>query len=478
MSQPAAARKHDGRVVAFDAKRLAKSISGAVLGGGEQADREAAEEVGERLAAMAVALLARESRTAPSTEEVREAALRAMQGSGHELAAAAYAEQARTAAAALWRLRVGEDARTAAPWDRQRLAASLRGSGVASDPAGEVAKEVERRLIRLGDELATPALLHALAILELLRRGLDQRRYAARRIAVRLAAQTTRQEGVRAAACPLAVTAPVLEAFWLQAVHSPEVAAAARSQHLGLAPWPTSSADAETPPGLGEEVEPTSDEGVRALEAWGSGVGEQSGVAARGIRADTAERRVALAQGLARQRPRQEGEAARRREGSGEQALRVRLQPPVVGAGGGRGMAGLIALNVAGALAREAIREIPRATLRLAQLLRVAAQAHREREEYFALSPVRGRRLPLGLVGLLNAGAWLNGRSLDQSVPERSCLETATVLLQAARSAVASRGTYSRRLRVPSSSSRRFCQLTRARRSWARATRGSGRPKA
>jgi len=75
------------------------------------------------------------------------------------------------------------------PWDRRRLLESLRSAGVARDPAGEIAREVERRLVGLGQERISAALIHALASLLLSGRAMDVRPYSARRLAFSLSTQ-------------------------------------------------------------------------------------------------------------------------------------------------------------------------------------------------------------------------------------------------------------------------------------------------
>jgi hypothetical protein len=87
-------------------------------------------------------------------------------------------------------------------------------------------------------------------------------------------------------------------------------------------------------------------------------------------------------------------------------------------------------------MVREALRDQTRATVRLAQTAALAAQAHREREEYFNYSPIRGRQLPVAVCGLWNAAAWLQGENFDSRHISRNSRTLAATLLSVARGAV------------------------------------------
>jgi len=85
---------------------------------------------------------------------------------------------------------------------------------------------------------------------------------------------------------------------------------------------------------------------------------------------------------------------------------------------------------------REALRDQARATVRLAQMVGVAVQAHREREEYFSLSPIRGRQLPVAIAGVWNAAAWLLGEDFECRQVTRNARTLAATLVSVVRNAV------------------------------------------
>jgi hypothetical protein len=111
------------------------------------------------------------------------------------------------------------------------------------------------------------------------------------------------------------------------------------------------------------------------------------------------------------------------------------LKPPPTGKVLRR--AGTVTINAAGLLLREALRDQERATVRLARTVAQAAQAHREREEYFNFSPVRGRQLPVAVAGLWNAVTWLQGGNFDAPQVTRSSRALAETLISVLRGALA-----------------------------------------
>ncbi|MCY3022415.1 MAG: hypothetical protein NTW87_25830, partial [Planctomycetota bacterium] len=327
-----------------------------------------------------------------------------------------------------------------APWDRRRLLESLRAAGVARDPAGEVARETERRIVALGQERISPALVHALAMLVLSQRALDTKAYGARRVAYAMPAHVPRFDPVAAEETPLPAEGPALEAFWLQAVHSPDVVRAARDNLLSLDPFPSRPVDFPSGPApargdsrgtcQADALDPASPPMASAFRDWCK-LAQQT----LWVRADFPERIAEAARYLS--------------------ALPASLVPP---ASSGAGIDVLLApagappkpdnrrsrasraapvtLNLAGLMVREALRDQARATVRLAQVVGVACQAHREREEFFNLSPVRGRQLPVAIAGLWNAAAWLQGESFECRQVTRSLRTLAVTLVSIVHGAV------------------------------------------
>ncbi|MCZ7647615.1 MAG: ATP cone domain-containing protein [Planctomycetota bacterium] len=422
MRKPDAVRKYDGRLVAFNPLRLVRSLARAALACGAQASSAEAKSFGEEIARAACEFLAQEYGATPSTADVRELTVKLLRETGHHAVADAYAEHARAAASLLWSLRLTDGhAPEGSPWDRRRLIESLRGSGIAADPAGEISRQVERKLVALGVERGSAALVHALAVLELQQRAMDARRYAARRVAASFAPLAERWDALAARGCPLPHDGPALEAFWLQAVHSDEVALAARGNLLGLAPYPASPEPAAELQGDDRAADPLGAEGRGRLRAPGR--------EPLWVRADGPERVAALAEALA-------GASAADPEapdppGAQAELVLVTVAPslershrPVV-----RSLP--ITLNVGGLLIREAIRDPQKATLRLTQLVALAAQAHREREEYFGRSPIRGRELPLVPAGLWNAAAWLAREPFAHAAPSPTLRAGAATLASA-----------------------------------------------
>lgn len=410
MNAPDAIRKHDSRVVAFDLRKLAASIAAAALASGERPARDAANAFGAEIARAGAAFLAQEKGPQAATADARDLVLRLLRETGHARAADAYAEFARAAASNLWKLRVhgGAPGGEGTPWDRRRLIESLRASGVARDPAGETAREVERRVLALGLERISPALVHALAELALRHRGLDTRSYDARRIAASYTDLVPRYDAAAAALKPLPSAGPALEAFWLQAVHSHEVAAAAQAGLLGLEPYPHKPAEEPGVPSVATALDPLKPEtGTRLREWLGAGM-----PGPLWVRADDAVRANELARLLgAAAQP--ESAPRARAANAGELVALLRPLSPHITPKGIR--APVISINAGGLLLREALRDPHKATVRLAQLATQAALAHREREEYWGFSAARGRELPIAAAGLWNAAALVAGESYDRA---------------------------------------------------------------
>jgi len=419
-----AIHKYDGRVVAFDLERFAASIERAALAGGEHASAETARAFGREIARACAEFLVKAGQVSPRTAELREMTLKLLRETGHGRTAEAYAEYARAAAGLVWRLRVtgSSPQEEGQPWDRRRLIESLRASGAAKDPAGEIARNVERRLLALGVTRVSTALIHALAELEIAARGLDTRRYTARRIAAAYGGLVPRFDEAQAALTPLPSRGPALEAFWLQAVHSPEIAAACAGNTLGLEPFPCEPGD-EPPAAVLDPLAP--DANVR-LRDWLQG---QSGASVLRVRGDDTVRVQELGRLLASLtwsaagvRPVAELELELKTELAA--ATPRRAAPPIT-------------VNAGGLLLREALRDQHKATVRLAQSATLAAQAHREREEYWGFSASRGRVLPIAAAGLWNAAAWLIGEPFDRAAAGAGARVMACALATSLASAVA-----------------------------------------
>jgi len=446
MSQPEAVRKYDGRVVAYDAAKLAASVSRAARAANAALPAAALKLLSQEIAQATGSCLVTEGRLVPASADIRVVVSRLLLRINYGHVANCYADYARAASSLLWRLRVVEPgapggSSAGSPWDRRRLLESLRAAGVARDPAGEVAREVERRVVALSQERVSPALLHALATLVLAQRALDVKAYAARRVAFPLSIHVPRFDPAAAEETPLPREGPPLEAFWLQTVHSYEVVRAATENLLSLEPYPSRPADewglpqAAGQPSRGvartDALDPLLPNMGGALRGWCA-----SALHTVWVRADTPERTAELARYLSLL-PTSLVPAP-----SSGAGLDVLLAP--AGANGklqggiqGSRRAFPVTLNLAGLMVREALRDQSRVTVRLAQLAAVAAQAHREREEYFGLSPVRGRQLPLAIAGLWNAAAWLQGQSFEGHRITRQLRTLAVTLVSIVHGAVA-----------------------------------------
>jgi len=398
-----AIHKYDGRVVAFDLERLASSVARATLAGGEYVSAEEARALGHELACACADFLVKAGRLSPQTAELREMALKLLRETGHVHAAEAYAEHARASAGLIWRLRVtgSSPQEDGQPWDRRRLIESLRASGVAKDPAGEMARNVERRLLAMSVYRISAALIHALVAMEIAARGLDTRCYTARRIAVAYGGLVPRFDEAQAALTPLPSCGPALEAFWLQAVHSSGVAAACVGNTLGLEPFPSGRSDEPSVVAL----DPLAPDASVRLHEWMQAPACAPDAPAFLVRGDDAVRIQELSRLLANLALPADSTRPCTAMDLELSTLRAVSVP--------RRTAPFITLNAGGLLLREALRDQHKATVRLAQLVALAAQAHREREEYWGFSAARGRVLPLAAAGLWNAAAWLIGEPYD-----------------------------------------------------------------
>lgn len=436
MPTPDAVRKHDGRLVAFDLSRLSGSISRAACAADPTCTAQAARLLGQDFGAQAAAAILLPERPVPASADIRSTVLRVLRDAGMNPIADAYAEYARAAAGLLWRMRVIEPGTTpaagaGAPWDRRRLMESLRASGVARDPAGEQARAVERRLVALGMERISPALIHSLAATILGERGMDVKAYQARRVAFSMTAQVPRFDPVSAEQFPLPPSGPWLEAFWVQSVHSQDVVRASRDNLISLEPVPN-HVEAQPAGGLLAAQEPSQPSFAPSLRDWCVKPDQPLWV-----RADGPERIAELSRYLSILTPSLVPDSA---SGAAiDVVLRTYplfLQKAPTDGRRALGSAHAITINLAGLVVREALRDPARATVRLSQTISLAAQAHREREEYFNLSPVRGRRLPIALAGLWNAVAWLQGESFENRHVSRASRALANTLVTVARGAV------------------------------------------
>ena len=429
--QPKAVKKHDGRVVAFECSRLADSAALAALASGESQTYDAARIWTDPIAAEVAARVFKEFSATPASADLRATLNKVLRETGHIPTADAFVEHARSTASFLWRLRIHEGAMRSggmvparktgiavpdrpvsggvdfesSAWDRRRLMDSLRQSGLARDPAGETARSVERKLILLEEEWVSAALVHALAVEEISRRGSDPRNYVMRRVPVVF----SRETGVTKQAVLEQGASRALEAFWRETAHSSEVAAAVRNSLLSLQPVPLNSNDIVAPAGWLEAFDPCTENAQEHWRLWcqtGKTHGPLTHPEIAWVRTDSLERSIALSRLLAEQV--ENGSLARkevrlwlRPPGERIYARPKRCAPPLV-------------LNLAGLMVRSGLRDPLKATRKVAHLAALAAQAHREREEFWGLSPVRGRELPILASGFWNAAAWLVGESFER----------------------------------------------------------------
>ena len=241
MNCPEAVRKHDGRASAFASVKLADSITRAAVDGG--VPLESARRVGQEIGMAVAEFLVSESCHTPASADIRACTVKFLRETDHAKIADAYAEHSRAASSLLWRIRVVDPGTpftrsSGSPWDRRRMMESLRSSGIARDPAGESAREVERRVVDLGQERISAALIHALGVMVLSQRAMDIKTYGARRIAFSLSMHVPRHDPANAGEVALPAEGPALQAFWLQAVHSHDVVRAVRENLLSLDPFP------------------------------------------------------------------------------------------------------------------------------------------------------------------------------------------------------------------------------------------------
>jgi hypothetical protein len=430
MMTPEALKKHDGRVVAFDSARLASSIARAACASDDCVPPESAKRLGAEIAHAVAVFLSGEGVKVPASADVRAFVVKLLRETNNATVADAYSDFGRAASSLLWRIRVADAGVPAAsgggqPWDRRRLLESFRSAGIARDPAGEGAREVERRLVALGQERISPALIHALACLVLSQRSIDSRCYIARRLAYSLSAHVPHFDPRSVELIPLPPDGPALEALWLQSVHSADVTRAVTENTLSLEPYVSSPADDLSALGFLDAVDPIRAEMSNRLREWCAGKRAQLFV-----RVDSAERMTELARLLALL------PASLIPPPSSVATLTLLYTPAAATRTRTQQRAWPVTLNAAGLLVREALRDRERATVRLARVVGLAAQAHREREEYFNFSPVRGRQLPVAIAGLWNAVAWLQGETFDAPRVTRAARSLAETLITVVRGAL------------------------------------------
>jgi len=427
MASPEGVKKHDGRIVAFDAARLAASITRAASSGDGALSLQVARRIGSEIGSTVAAFLMKDGKPSPASADIRAYTIEILRQTGQPRIADSYAEHSRMASDLLWRLRVAEPGTLVttpgAPWDRRRLLESLRAGGIARDPAGEMAREVERRVVALGQERISPALIHALTALVLAQRNQDGKTYAARRIAYSMTPQAPRFDPL-ADDAPLPSGGPALGAFWLQAVHSPDVVRAVHDNLLSLSPYPTSPKNETPSPASAQPQDPLSPEINAAIGNWTRGANSFC------VRCDSAEPIAHFSRLLAMLPLSQIPPTA-----SGVHIdICLDSSPHIQHAQ--KSSAPAITINVAGLMLREALREQTRATVRLAQTASLAVKAHRQREEYFNLSPVRGRQLPVAVAGVWNAACWLSGEGFESTRMTRATRTLAATLISVVRGAL------------------------------------------
>lgn len=437
MKLPQAVRKHDGRLVAYDLQCLTQSIANAARDGGNEEGTQDTWAFASEMARAISEFVVKECSPTPATSDIREMTLKLLRETEHTRTADAYEGHARRSSSLLFNMRLMDGPTSeGVHWDRRRLIESLRASRIARDPAGEVAREVERRLIHFGQEHISAALIHALTALVLSDRGLDARAYASRRVAVSLSDHIPQYNAAAARSCPLPSSGPALHALWLQAIHSQDVVASAKTSALGLEPYPQGPDDTLAIASVQDMADPLRPEDRERLKDWTAG---QADVREKHpsvwLLADTSERLEAWPAGLARltEPPTQSSLPGR----SQSDAFIVSFSAGATETSGHVLRAPPITLNVGGVLMREAVRDAERASLRLAQLVGLAAQAHREREEYWGFSATRGRALPILAAGIWNAAAWLCGKPYDQTAPELPLRVSAGTLVAGLNSAIA-----------------------------------------
>lgn len=403
---PDAVIKHDKRSVAFDAARLESSIAAAALGARDPLPADAASRLAREVVESIAAACAASGKSVVTSAEIRVFSIQALRDMSFENVTNAYQLVAREAFSKLQRVRVIDDdmprdSAAGSTWDRRRLVESLRASGIASEFAYAAAREVERRVIALGQEFVSPALIHALASLVLPTDAFGMRVYSARRIAYSAAVHVPHFDAKQATEYPLPSNGPALEAFWIQAIHSADAVRSVRDNLISLDPCP-SAASSLNPVTTETPHDPLSIEFPATLRHCFAQV-----LHGLNVRADGPDRIDALGELLARI----EGESHDVPYSASELNLYLKSVPKKLFDTFHR--AAPVTINAGGLVAREALRDVTRTAARLGELASIAARIHREREEYFLRSPVRGRVLPIAVTGLWNATAWIQGGGFD-----------------------------------------------------------------
>ena len=429
MNCPDAVIKHDERRVAFDAARLEASILRAALSAPDALPAEAATRVAREIASTVGAEALNVGKSVIATAEIRALCIQALSALGFQNVADAYQYHARESLSLLRHLRVIEmdmprDGSAGWAWDRRRLIESMRESGIAPDPAAAAARDVERRVLALGRERVSPALIHALTQLALPADCFGAQTYAARRIAFSAAQQHPHPNATLPSEDQLPGDSAALEQFWIQSVHSPEVVEAVRDNLLSIRPCP-SSADATLPDAADSIIDPLTTDGNALVEQFRNA--DSTGLK---VRADSTDRIDLLSSALAQI----SAAASPTLNTGGEIVVHFRrlnaknpsLAPRVLP----------VTINAGGLLPREALRDPQRAAARLGELAGIAARAHREREAYFERSATRGRVLPIAVSGLWNATAWLQGGGFDTTRAPIGARAAIAPLCQALRLAI------------------------------------------
>src|SRR5579862_8057253 len=300
--------------------------------------------------------------------------------------------------------------------------------------AGWVAREVERRVVTLVMDYISPALVHALAMLTLPPDAYGARAYSVRRVAFSAAPNLPNWSDRAGVEHPLPSTGAALEQFWMQGVHSAPVIQAARHNLLSLEPYPSAFNEVSA-----SETHAPSDPCDVDFAGWLAQNIERDTSPLMAL-AETPARLDSLAEKLAATfavaplggQTRAESPVLAQKQ---TLTLLFKSLPQKYFDAAQRAMP--ITLNAGGLIAREALRDLDRACARLAELAALAAQAHREREDYFLRSPVRGRILPIALAGLWNAAAAMLGEPFDAAQPSHDSRRLVEKLCQSARDAVA-----------------------------------------
>src|SRR5438132_244676 len=105
---PEAIRKHDGRVVAFDAAKLAASIARAACASDIVMPPETARRLGAEVSLAVAALFVADGPKVPASADVRVAVMKLLREIKGAAVADAYSDFSRAASSLLWRIRVAE----------------------------------------------------------------------------------------------------------------------------------------------------------------------------------------------------------------------------------------------------------------------------------------------------------------------------------------------------------------------------------